>query len=188
MTYKNVSLNLSILASIGLAIWTTFLSYRPEEIAPVTNSSLPDAYMENINATIMDKEGNLKMKIIAPKMVHFLEGDATQLTSPQLTLYRNSPVPWFITSKFAKATQGADNVDFWDDVIIHHPADQKNPATVIKTTTLTVHTNKQTAETRDLITMMQPNFTVKAVGMFANMDSGNINLLSQARGEYVPSP
>lgn len=186
MTYKNVALNLSVLAAIGFAIWATFLSYRVEETTPKTTPSLPDAFMENVHAVIMDEEGKLKMKIIAPKMIHYPEGDTTHLTSPQLTLFRNSPIPWFVTAKFAKATSGADNVDFWEDVVIHHPADKKNPATLIKTTTLTVHTDKQTAETKALITMVQPSFIVQAVGMFADMDSGNINLLSQARGQYVP--
>lgn len=187
MTYKNVTINLFILAFIGLALWSTFLSYRPEVKSTVINSGLPDAFMDNVHAEVMDKDGKLKMKIVAPRMIHYPDNNATRLISPQLTLYRKSPFPWFITSKFALATQGADNIEFWDDVTIHHPADQTNPATLIKTIKLMVHTNKQIAETAELITLLQPNFKVQAKGMHADMNSGNINLLSQARGEYVPS-
>lgn len=187
MTYKNVSLNLSVVAAIGLAIWTTFLFYRPDEIKGTINSSLPDAFMENVNAMVMDKDGHLKMKIIAPKLVHYKEQDATHLTSPKLTFYRHSPIPWFITARFAKAIEGAEIVDFWDNVVITHPADKENPETLIKTAALRVNTEEETAETKHLITMSQPNFVIKAIGMYADMDSGNIHLLSQARGEYAPT-
>jgi lipopolysaccharide export system protein LptC len=127
------------------------------------------------------------MKVITPKLVHYAESDTTHFTTPQLVLYRQSPQPWYVTSKFAKATQGTDNVNFWENVTIHHAADTNNPATLIKTTTLTVHPNDKTAETKDFITLTQPNVIVKATGMFADMNTGDIKLLSQARGEYVPS-
>lgn len=143
--------------------------------------------MEVVTATFMDKQGKPSIKIETPKMVHYIENDASHLTDPQLTIYRKSPQPWFITSKFAKARGGIELLDFWEDVTIHHAADLANPATVIKTPKLTVHPNAQTAETSELITLIQPNITVKATGMFADMNVGSIKLLSEARGEYAPN-
>lgn len=187
MTYKNVTLNLIVLAFIGIALWSTILSYRSEKKTLPIDTSLPDAFMENVNAMVMDKEGKLKLKIIAPKLIHFIKDDSTKLISPQLSLYRKTPVPWLVTAKFALAKQGADHIDFWDDVQINHPIDQNQPATLIKTQQLFVHTREQRAETAELITMIQPNFNIQAKGMKAYMDSGNINLLSQVRGQYVPN-
>jgi lipopolysaccharide export system protein LptC len=187
MTYKNTILSLIMIAFMGLAAWTTFLSYRPESTITTQLTQLPDAFMEDVTALIMDKQGKLNMKIVTRKMVHYAENDTTHLASPELKLYRKSPTPWHITSKHAKATQGIDNIDFWDNVVIHHPADQYNPATLIQTTKLTVYPNKQLAETNDSITLIQPNIVVKATGMHADMNTGEIKLLSQARGEYVPS-
>ena len=137
-------------------------------------------------AIIMDKQGKPHMKIETPKMVHFSENDSSELTTPQLTIYRKSPQPWFITSKFAKATQGIQHVDFWEDVTVHHAADLASPATIIKTPKLRVYPHDQTAETDALITLIQPNIVVKATGMIADMNAGSIKLLSQARGEYAP--
>ncbi|RDI48782.1 LPS export ABC transporter periplasmic protein LptC [Aquicella lusitana] len=188
MRYKNTIISLGFIAAMGFAAWTALLSYyRPQTITPTQSRHIPDAFMEDVVAVIMGKQGKPKMKIVTPKMVHYSENDTTQLLAPQLTLYRKSPQPWYITSKYAKSTQGIDTVDFWEDVVIHHSADTDNPATLIKTPTLTVHPNEQTADTKDHITMIQPNTIVKAVGMHADMNTGNINLLSQARGEYVPT-
>jgi len=162
------------------------LVYGPNMSSSRDEGQTPDAYMENVTAIILDKFGKVTMKIITPKMVHYSKNDTTDFTDPQLTLYHKSPNPWFIESKTAKAWHGIDNVVFKDDVTIHHPADYNNPATVIKTTTLTVHPNEKLAETTEPITMIQPNSVMKAIGMQADMDSGNIKLLSQAQGEYVP--
>lgn len=188
MTYKNSIISLIMILAVGVAAWTTLLSYYPKNISNhANNSSLPDAFMEDVTSIIMDKEGKPKLKLVTPKMIHFIENDTTQLISPKLTIYRQSPEPWYVTSKYAKATQGTENVDFWDNVLIHHSGDANNPETSIKTPTLTVHPNKNTAETTDLITLIQPNLVVKAIGMHADMDSGDIKLISQARGEYVPN-
>ncbi len=185
MTYKNTMISFMLTLAVAAAVFMTLFN---RDTAPPTHtdSTLPDAYMENVTAIILDKVGKVSMKIMTPRMVHYAQDDTTDFVDPQLTLYHKSPNPWFITSRTAKANHGIDRVVFHDDVTIHHPADFNNPATVIKTASLTVHTNAKTAETAELITMTQPNSIMKAVGMFADMDSGDIKLLSQAKGEYVP--
>lgn len=176
-----------MLAVAGLAIWTTYLLYQPQRTTTVRLAHLPDAIMENVTAMILDKQGKPHIKIVTPKMIHFTDDDTTQLISPELTLYRKSPKPWYVTANHAKATQGIENLEFWENVVIHHAAEENNPATLIKTATLTVHPNQQIAKTNDLITLVQPSLTVKSIGMYADMNTGDIKLLSQARGEYVPN-
>lgn len=186
MIYKSTIVTLLILAIVGMSISTSFWTYNAPNIPNFKRDTQPDAFMEEVVSILMDKQGKPKLKIVTPKMIHFPEHDTTRLTAPQLTLYRKSPQPWYISSKFAKATQGIEHLNFWDDVIIHHPADETNPATLIKTTTLTVYPNQQTAETDDIITLEQPHLTIQATGMRADMNIGNIKLLSQSRGVYAP--
>ena len=171
--------------TILLAIGTTLLHPTKKQISKEQETLLADAWMENVTALIMDKQGKVNMKIITPKLVHYAKNDVTDFSMPEITLYRNSRKPWFITAKYAKAAEGLNRVNFWDNVVIHHSADERTPATVIKTKTLTVFPKQQTAETDDLITLVQPNILVKAVGMNTDLNTGNIKLLSQARGEYV---
>ena len=185
MTYKNSIISLTIALAVCMSAFMT-LSYRPDASPRQNEKQIPDAYMENVTTIILDKFGKISLKIVTPKMVHYAKDDLTDFINPQLTLYHRSPNPWFIASKTAKAWHGIDNVIFSDDVTIHHPANYNNPATVIKTRSLTVHPNTKTAETAEPITMIQPNSIMKAIGMQADMDSGNIKLLSQAQGEYVP--
>lgn len=187
MTYKSTAIGLTSLTIIMLAIWSTVLSFMPDRPSGLTLTEQPDAYMEDVSAVFMDKFGKPKMKIITPKLVHYLSNDTSQLTEPKLTLYRKSPKPWYVSSHFARATHGIDNITFREDVIIHHPGDDKLPATLIKAPTILVHPNNETVETNEEIELTQPNLTVKATGMRADMNSGNIMLLSQAKGEFRPN-
>lgn len=186
MTYKNMMISVMTMMVVLLAAWTT-LSYRPKTFIPIEKVPEPDAFMENVVATIFSKQGKPKMKIVTSKLVHYTENDMTHLSEPVLTLYRQSPQPWRITANHAKAIQGVDKVDFWGNVIIRHAADFNGPTTLIRTPSLTVFPNKQVAETREPITLAQPHTLIKAVGMYADIITGNIQLLSQTRGEYVPS-
>jgi lipopolysaccharide export system protein LptC len=186
MTYRNTFLSLFFFATIAILAWSTYFADNRHKSVPLIFSNVPDAFMEDVVSVIMDKEGNPKIKIETPKMVHFLKDDTTRLVSPYLTLYRGTPEPWYIKSRYAKASDGIETVDFWENVQIDHSADEHSPTTTIKTKTLTLYPNKHTAETADLITMIQPNLVVNATGMFADMNTGDIKLLSQARGEYVP--
>jgi len=184
---KNTLIGLFMIAIAGVAAWTT-LSFRSTATVPTHVATLPDALMENVTALIMDKQGKPSMKIITPKMVHYAENDISNLTHPDLTLYRkSSPQPWHVTADFGKTSQGIDHVDFWDNVLVHRSADGSNPDTLIKTPTLTVFPNEQLAQTEDFITLIQPSMTVKATGMHANLNTGDIKLLSQAREEYAPN-
>lgn len=187
MNTKSFFVSATLLTIIGLAIWTTMLSMHPTLTKSTIPSSLPDAYMEDVTALIMNKEGKLTLKIETPQLTHYKENDKTDFIEPTLTLFKESVQPWHITAKFAQATQGIDNVSFWDHVNIHHAADKNHPDTQINTASLTVHPNLKTAETRDLITMVQPDLKVNAIGMHANMNTGDVVLLSQAKGEYAPN-
>lgn len=150
-------------------------------------SDLPDAYMENVVSLIFNKQGNLKMKIESPKVFHFTKNDSARLFMPRVTLYRDSPQPWYITSRFAKTIDGIESVDFWQNVLIHHPDDEENPETNIKSQFLRVHPKNQTAETKSSITLTQPNLKIRSTGMRANMNTGEISLLSKTEGEYAPA-
>ncbi|HEU5280681.1 MAG TPA: LPS export ABC transporter periplasmic protein LptC [Gammaproteobacteria bacterium] len=186
MINKNTLISVSALLAISLGVLST-LTILSNGNTLTPENKMPDAIMNDVTATIYDKMGKVSMRIVTPKLVHYTQQDATDFNNPVVTLYRNSLQPWVINANFAESTNGLDNVKFWDNVTVHHPASEDNPATIIKTTTLTVHPNLQTAETPALITLIQPNITVNAIGMTADMNSGDIHLLSQARGEYAPT-
>ncbi len=183
--YRYTLISLFVLL-VGTTAWTSFTYYQPPLLKIAAQVTVPDAIMEGVNALIMDQYGKPTMKILTPKLLYYKAADATHFISPALTLYRKSSQPWQVSANVADATSGMDHIDFRENVAIHHAADESHPATFIKTEHLRVHTITQTAETDDLITLTQPNILMNAIGMRADMTTGHIQLLSQARGEYFP--
>jgi len=143
--------------------------------------------MENIVALVMNKQGSPSLKVEAPKMTHYADDDVTWITYPHVTVYRQSPEPWYINSDHAEATNGTEEILFSDNVVIHHSADSENPDTTMKTATLTVFPDKKQATTNDPVVITQPDTIIHAIGMIADLNDGTVKLLSKARGDYVPA-
>ncbi len=184
--YSNTVISSLFIAAIAVLAWTFFLSQNSVVPQSTRDDHQPDSFMQDVHAIVMDKFGRPSLKIVTPQMIHFAQNDTSVLTTPILTLYRNSPEPWYITSNIAYVTNSANNVEFKQNVLIQHAADNAHPATVIKTDTLMVHPNQKTADTADAITLMQPDAVVVGIGMHADLNTGDIHLLTRARGEYVP--
>lgn len=184
---RNLLLSLLLLSAIGASIWSILVSNESHSTQTNDSSSLPDAFMEEVVATFMNKQGDPALKVLSPKMTHYTNHDITNIEKPLVTIYRNSPNPWYINSDYAKTSQGLGQIDFWSHVKIYHQADNKNPLTTMKTMSLTVFPDKQTAETNQAIVIQQPSTIIHAVGMSVDMNDGTVKLLSQARGEYDPN-
>lgn len=187
ITLKNMIIALLLILAAGLSSWSIFISNKPK-IKTTVNSTQPDAFMENVVATIINSEGKRSLIIESPKMVHYPTNNVTHIQAPHITVFRDSKEPWHIQSEYAKATEGIDEIFFWDNVVINHAKDTSAPNTTFKTATLTVFPERKIAQTKDAIILLQPETTIHAVGMMANLDEGIIKLMSQTRGEYVPQP
>ncbi len=186
LTLKNGLISFLSIAALSLSGWSIFVSNLSTSTTK-NNPNQPDAFMENVVATTLNKQGSPTIKLITPKMVHYAANDATDISTPRVTVYRNSPNPWYINSDYAKATAGINQIIFWSNVVIHHVADVANPTTTMLTTSLTVFPKTRLAKTSEPVTITQPDTIVHAIGMLANLDAGTVKLLSKAQGEYVPS-
>lgn len=183
LSLKNILFGCLLLTAILLSGWSTFIVYHKKGNS-LDNIGKPDAFMEDVIATVIDKQGKPSLKMVATKMTHYTQNDATDITKPILTLYGKSPKPWHLTAEHAKSLQGTNQIVLWENVVIHHPGDDQNEKTTLLTPILTVLPEKQLATTEDKVVIIQPNTQIHAVGMNADLASGAVKLLSQTQGEY----
>jgi len=186
MRFKSAIIAVLFLLAVLLSVRSLWSSKKINVTTTAVHSELPDAFIEQVAATIFNHQGKPTLKIEAPKMFHYHEKDTTQIEMPHIIVYRQSPEPWHIHANHATATHGIEQILFWDNVIISHQKDLQNPTTTIKTTALTIFPNKETAQTDRAVTLLQPNTKVFGIGMLANIKIGNVKLLSKTRSEYVP--
>lgn len=175
-----------VIALASFTAWTFYKLNQTRTVISVTDNSEPDMFIENVSAVIMNKEGNPALKLETPKMIHHAHDDTINVDTPHVTLFRDSPEPWYIDAKFGKTVQGVTEITFWENVVIHHVADKNNPNTQMTTQSLTIIPNKKIAKTDMPILITQPCYTIRAIGMLANLNEGTIKLLSKAEEEYVP--
>lgn len=185
-TLRNTLITLLFSIAILFTAWSILISTHKNLILLPTDHNQPDGFMETVVATILNKEGHPTLKVATPKMVHYFNGDTTEILHPDVTIYRNSPQPWTVHSQFARAKGGTNEILFWNHVVVHHPEDTINPLTTMQTTTLTVFPDEQIARTNQPVLIEQPGTIVHAVGMIANLNDGTVKLLSFAQGEYEP--
>lgn len=187
LTLKNFTISLLILFATGLTGWSILITHFSHTPVTATDPKKPDSFMEGVIATTLGKEGKPILKLISPKMIHYPENDMTTIAEPRVTVYRKSPQPWFIDADYAKASNGINSILFWSHVNIHHPSDVENPTTSLLTESLTIFPDRQMASTDEAVTFIQPDTTVHAVGMLADLNDNTIKLLSQTQGEYAPA-
>jgi len=187
LTLRNLIISVLLILAVTLSAWSILMTTKPAKIIATDASDQPDAFIEGVSTVILNKQGLPTLKVQSPKMVHYQLNDSTDIEKPHIIVYRDSPEPWHIHAEYAKATHGLDQIVFWDHVLIFHKSDPVHPTTTMRTSTLTVLPNQQIAKTADPVLLLQPDTTIHAIGMLANMKEGTVKLLSEARGDYVPS-
>lgn len=185
LTQRTFLISFLLILAISLSYYS-FVVLRHTTHTTTKNKNQSDAFMEEVSTVLFNKFGTPSIKISTPRVTHFPENDASYIELPQVTLFRNSPNPWLIHSKFAQTKNGSNEIIFNDHVVIHHVADIANPTTTLQTQSLTVFPAKQIAKTNDPVVITQPDTVVHAIGMLANFEKGTVKLLSHARGEYAP--
>jgi lipopolysaccharide export system protein LptC len=147
-----------------------------------------DAWMDTVDTTVMNKEGQVLMKIHSPSVIHYAENDTTYFVSPQFLLYRKSLKPWRITAGKGTATHGIEHIQLASQVTLHHPGDVTQSPTWINTEQLIIHPPNRTADTTHAVTITQPHTTISGIGLKADLNTNDIRLLSNTRGDYAIHP
>lgn len=148
------------------------------------STDTPDSFMVNATYLRMDQNGNLHNKIFVTKMLHYTNNNMSDFTNPKVIIYGKDQSPWNITANYGQSEAGIEKVYLWNNVKIHQAASTNNSEMTITTTKLTIFPQTQSAETDQPITIIQPGEQVNSVGLKANLQKGEVQLLSQAKGVY----
>lgn len=159
---------------------------------PAVHSNLPDSFGSNIHVVQYDKTGQLSSILDAPSMQHFTDGHSV-FAKPNITLYDQKQTPWIVTANIANATANFKTIVLQGDVHFSQKIGENNPENLITTTTVTIQSDSQIAYSDQPVTFIQKNkdgssLDLNAIGFSVNKKTGDIELLSNVRGVYVPAP
>jgi len=147
-----------------------------------------DAFATDVSLTKFSREGKKQYELFSPRLNHYKKNNETYATSPRLYLYTPpNQEEWLITAEYAVAEQGKKTISFVDNVDISGSGTNHHKNTQLLTKKITYFPEKNSAETREAVTIVQPGSIIHAIGMRVDFSSGKINLLSKINGAYHPN-
>ena len=184
MGHKLTSISLIVLFGLMLyvTLWLTQHNKVNTQRQPQTQY---DSFVINLKQTQFSKTGNIANHVTTPLLEHYPTTNHTTFTKPNMLVY-NDQHNWHITADHGVSQDNNQKIYLSGHVHINQPATKTTPITTITTTHLTVYPQTSIAKTDAFVTLTRPNTVIHGVGAIANMKSGNIKLLSKARGHYAP--
>lgn len=173
---------LGIIAALG---W-----WLSEQLAPVTGaaprtpSQLPDYTMSDFTLTSMNTEGIPAYQLQAHTMTHHPARAISDLLQPYLLFFRSDAEPWHLQSETGDATDDGKLVHLLGEVQIWRKPSADNRPLTLDTRNLTVHPDRDFAETSEAVHMVSEGTDIRGTGMRARFDTEYIEILSRVRGVH----
>lgn len=186
MNRKSLWFSLILLIGAGLSIFLMVI--REHKTSKVVAPGGINAFMIKPTYQDFDQQGQLHSKMQANQMKHYVRHDMSLFTNPDILIYTDDRIPWYITSDHGKSQNGTTKVLLYGNVVLHQPQRPDHPETTINTTELTVYPKRSFAETDKPVQIKRPGTVIHGKGIKANLKTGVIRLLTQSRGVYEPTP
>jgi lipopolysaccharide export system protein LptC len=176
----------TLIASAAAVLLLVFLLSYSETGTPPTFSTqssqntLPDYYLLESNSSQFNQQGLLDFTMTSTAITHNPEHNSIDLKEPKLHLYQDGELAWLVTAHTGAIYNSGKKVDLQQRVVISS-SDQE---ITLKTPQLTIFPDKKLAKTNKPVTLQNPNGFTRAIGLKANLETKNIDLLKQVRGQY----
>jgi lipopolysaccharide export system protein LptC len=177
-------MTLLFLFALFASIWFTQRSFLNREDVNISQPTTPDSFMVDMEYTGFDAAGQWSSRLKSARVTHYPDQDSSALESPKMTS-RSGLLTWIISSNRGTARQGLKVVYMVDQVEVDRIHATKGKTLTLLTSTLDAYPPEKWAQTDKPVTIVQPGSTVHATGLTANLDTGDIYLLSRVEGTYA---
>ncbi|WNW11730.1 LPS export ABC transporter periplasmic protein LptC [Pseudomonas sp. DTU_2021_1001937_2_SI_NGA_ILE_001] len=170
-----------LLAAAGY--WNVSPESFMDQPAQVADDTAIDYYVINARSVQYLPDGKVQYEMTADKVEHLKATEVSLVTTPDLQMYRGTLYPWHVQSTRAEVSPSGDQVELIDNVRVAR-TDEKQRATIITSSRMTVFPQKQYAQTEQAVKIDAAGGVSTAVGMKAYLKDGRMDLLSKVRGQY----
>lgn len=179
---KFVYIRFTFVAVLLIAI---ALYNRSKPIHQTTPESYPaTTTIYDVKAIELNENGEQQRQLEAPKLIHHIKSSQKVLKKPVIHIKRDK-TPWVIT-----ADQATSNHDDSKIILIGHvhivQFQNKLKISELLTSRLNYYPNSQKVDTNQNITYLSQGMTVHSKGLRADLHQETMELVSNARGVYVP--
>jgi lipopolysaccharide export system protein LptC len=171
----------------AFALVTTWLVQNLEKdlsTSPQMSDHIPNYTLHHFQSVQMNEQGYLKSRLMAEKMVHYLQAK-TELTTPAMVFYKQQQPVWVIQAERGEISN--DDNEIWLLGQTHWQRYTPNQLKELEIITRDVRLQRDTqyAETASATQIISAYGETHSVGMRVFIPQEKIELLSQVRGNYV---
>lgn len=179
-----------LLAVILLATVLSGWLLRLVEVGGKTPSTkarhIPDYYFDQFTSTVMGLNNRPRYRISAARLDHYPDDDSKVLTQLDLYYYPGDTTSWEIKAEHGLITAGNRQIRLNGQVHLVHAASATRPRLTLDTDTLVIYPKEKQAQTDTRVMIRSGRDTIKARGMRVDLNNGQLELLADVQGHYVP--
>lgn len=180
---KNGMMTLLFAFALAFSLWLMQQTFLNRDDANTSQPTTPDAFMLGMEYTNFDVRGQWGSRVHSARVMHYPDQDTSTLETPKM-VSRSGAVTWIITANQGVARQGLKTVRLTDHVEVNRFHEARGKTLTLLTSALTAYPKRKWAETDQPVTIIQPGSTVHATGLTADINTGDVQLLSKVKGTY----
>ncbi len=173
-----------ILALLAMA---TFLLARdpskPGNQPPARLDTRLDYALRDFNGRLLDKEGKLNLQITSPLLRKNAQSEVGTVKSPEIHI-KQEDQQWHIKAESAIITADREFVSLVGDVHILRRNEINGETLEITTRDVILRVTPRTASTESLVTLVQKDDRLDALGMNLDIRNNSFELLNEVRATY----
>lgn len=142
----------------------------------------PEFFITDTLITRYNDNGALDVILGSEKVTQNPQDKSVNMAQPRVRIFREGELSWNISAQTGTIYDYGNRVNLMQRV----KAISGDRQTLLKTSQMMVHLDKKTANTDRPVTLVNTNGFTKAVGLEANLDKKQIDLLNNITGQYEP--
>lgn len=185
--FSTRNINTFIAASAIVVLMVFLLSYSETGTTPTFNSASyskqnPNFFLVNMRGVQFDETGTRDIVITSERIMHNPANDSVNMSEPRFTFFKDGKFTWNIRAQFGVIDQTGDQVELQQRVKMVN----RDGVSSLTTPQLFIFPNTKKVTTSKPVTLTSNNGFTQAVGMSADLQKKQIELLSQVKGQYTP--
>lgn len=180
-------LALLVLAAIGSAIWVWQLR-GDEELPALMGPPRSDYLLYDFDLIALDEAGKESFSASGPRLTRHPNLGTLDIEAPRFSSPDSNGRVWTGTAKRAWVNKEGTELRMLGDARVSGPAAEDVAPTLLRSEALSVFPREHRVDSDVAVTVTEPGSILSAIGMRANLDAQQVELLSDVRIHHDARP
>jgi LPS export ABC transporter protein LptC len=154
---------------------------NPQQDAAVEAQSIPQTYLADVRSLSFNERGVLDEIREAATLEHFADRNLSLMRSPRFYSHNGNDKTWSAAADRGRFRPGKRVLTLTDNVVLTNDAS----GGTLSTSRMTIDLQRKTARSRSPVTLVQGESSIRADGMFADLEQEQVTMKPNVESVYV---